>query len=69
MVKPPASDKEAPWRRPLCEDLRGTYIPPPNLLQGILSAERVRPKSPVAGRRPARRADNDGNIYEWDNQH
>ena len=46
-----------------------TYIPPPDRLQGIPSAERVRPKSAVAGRRRARWVDNDRNIYEWDYQH
>ena len=47
----------------------GTYIPPPDRLQGIPSAERVRPKSAVAARRRAQWVDNDGNIYEWDYQH
>jgi hypothetical protein len=49
--------------------LGGAYIPPPERLVGIPSAERVRPKTRVAGRRRARWTDNDGNIYEWDYQH
>ena len=47
----------------------GTYNPPPDRLPGIPSAERVRPKTPVAGKRRARWVDNDGNVYEWDYQH
>jgi hypothetical protein len=46
-----------------------TYIPPPEQLVGIPSAQRVRPKTRVAGRRRARWVDDRGNIYEWDYQH
>jgi hypothetical protein len=49
--------------------LGAAYIPPPERLIGIPSAERVRPKTRVAGRRRARWLDTDGNIYEWDYQH
>ena len=49
--------------------LGAAYIPPPERLTGIPSAERVRPKTRVAGRLRARWLDNDGNVYEWDYQH
>jgi len=39
-----------------------TYIPPPEQLVGIPSAQRVRPKTRVAGRRRARWVDDRGNI-------
>jgi Cytotoxic len=45
------------------------YIPPPETLPGFPGAERVRPKTRVAGRRRPRWRDPDGNIYEWDLQH
>jgi hypothetical protein len=45
------------------------YIPPPERLPGFPRAERVRPKTQVAGRRRPRWRDEEGYIYEWDFQH
>jgi hypothetical protein len=45
------------------------YIPPPETLPGFPGAERVRPKTVVAGRRRPRWKDASGAIYEWDFQH
>lgn len=42
------------------------YIAPPERLPGVPEAERVRPKTRVAGRCRPRWVDRDGNIYEWD---
>ena len=45
------------------------YIPPPEILPGFPGAERVRPKTAVAGRRRPRWKDATGAIYDWDFQH
>lgn len=49
--------------------LSAIYVPPPERLPGFPDAERVRPKTRVAGRRRPRWIDRGGNIYEWDFQH